>query len=160
MWTLFSVAATFLQWGLERAALLSPMMVSTSPLLGAGILIAAGVYQWTPFKSVCLRHCRMPAQFFADHWRDGVLGAFRMGFEHGAFCLGCCAVLMLLLFLGGVMNLLWIAAIAVFVLVEKLVPFGEWGGRIAGAAMILVGIVALSSDRMLHTPGFRAGRVA
>jgi predicted metal-binding membrane protein len=143
MWTLFSVAATFLQWGLERAALLSPMMVSTSPLLGAGILIAAGVYQWTPFKSVCLRHCRMPAQFFADHWRDGALGAFRMGFEHGAFCLGCCAVLMLLLFLGGVMNLLWIAAIAVFVLVEKLVPFGEWGGRIAGAAMILVGIVAL-----------------
>jgi predicted metal-binding membrane protein len=142
MWTLFSVFATLLQWGLERAALLSPMMVSTSPLLGASIVIAAGLYQWTPFKNACLRHCRGPAEFFSRHWRDGALGAFRMGFEHGAFCLGCCGFLMLLLFVGGVMNLLWIALIALFVLAEKISPFGNRAGRVAGAAMILAGILA------------------
>jgi len=144
MWTLFSAIATLLQWTLERAALLSTMMVSTSPALGAGILIAAGVYQWTPLKDTCLKRCRMPAQFFSEHWSDGTLGAFRMGFVHGAFCLGCCGFLMLLLFLGGVMNLLWIAAIALFVLAEKVSPLGNLGGRAAGTAMILLGILALA----------------
>ena len=144
MWTLFSAAATLLQWTFERAALLSPMMVSTSPLLGAGILIVAGVYQWTPFKDRCLKNCRMPAQFFSEHWKDGTLGAFRMGFVYGAFCLGCCAFLMLLLFLGGVMNLLWIAAIALLVLAEKVSPLGNLGGRAAGTAMLLLGILALA----------------
>ena len=144
MWTLFSAAATLLQWTLERAALLSAMMVSTSPALGAGILIVAGFYQWTPFKDRCLKNCRMPAQFFSEHWKDGTLGAFRMGLVHGAFCLGCCAFLMLLLFLGGVMNLLWIAAIALFLLAEKVSPLGNFGGRAAGAAMILLGILALA----------------
>ena len=143
MWTLFSAVATLLQWGLERAALLSPMMVSTSPMLGAGLLIVAGVYQWTSFKNTCLRHCRAPAQFFSEHWKDGTLGAFKMGFEHGAFCLGCCGFLMLLLFLGGVMNLLWIATIALFVLAEKISPVGDRGGRLAGAGMVLFGVLAL-----------------
>jgi predicted metal-binding membrane protein len=143
MWTLFSAGATVLQFLLERAALLSPMMVSKSPLLGAGILIAAGAYQWTPLKNVCLRHCRAPAQFFSEHWRGGALGAYRMGFDHGAWCLGCCAILMLLLFVGGVMNFLWIALISLFVLVEKVIPFGPNAGRVAGAAMIVAGIVIL-----------------
>jgi predicted metal-binding membrane protein len=146
MWTLFSAVATLLQWTLERAALLSTMMVSTSPVLGAGILIVAGVYQWTPFKDTCLKQCRMPAQFFSEHWKDGTPGAFRMGFVYGAFCLGCCAFLMLLLFLGGVMNLLWIAAIALFVLAEKISPLGNFGGRAAGTALILLGILALASS--------------
>jgi|SRR5688572_1131473 len=142
-WTLFSAAATVLQFGLERAALLSPMMVSNSPLLGAATLLAAGVYQWTPLKKLCLRHCRAPAHFFSEHWRDGTLGAFRMGVDHGAYCLGCCGFLMLLLFVGGVMNLLWVATIALFVLAEKVSPFGERAGQVAGAALTVLGLLAL-----------------
>ena len=144
MWGLFSAGATLLQWGLERAALLSATMVSSSPVLGAGILIAVGIYQWTPFKNRCLRECRAPAQYLSEHWRSGTLGAFRMGLGHGAFCLGCCAFLMLLLFVGGVMNLLWIAAIALLVLAEKVSPFGAQGGRVAGVVMILLGVLALT----------------
>jgi predicted metal-binding membrane protein len=106
MWTLFSLGATLAQWGLESAALLSPMMVSASPALGGVLLIGAGVYQLTPFKDACLEHCRSPAHFISERWRSGTLGAFRMGVEHGTFCLGCCWVLMGLLFFGGVMNLL------------------------------------------------------
>ena len=142
MWCLFSVAATLTQWVLDLAALLSPMMVSNSPALGAGLLIAAGIYQWTPFKDACLQHCRAPAHFFAQHWRSGASGAFRLGLKHGAYCLGCCWVLMGLLFLGGVMNLLWIAVITFFVLLEKLSPWGVQGGRVVGAAMVLAGILA------------------
>ncbi len=144
MWTLFGLAATLAQWALERGALLSPAMVSTSPALGAALLSAAGVYQLTPYKDACLEHCRSPAHFIAQHWRSGVGGAFRMGVTHGAFCLGCCWLLMGLLFLGGVMNLLWIAAITLFVLLEKVLPRGAAGGRIAGAAMILSGLAVLA----------------
>ena len=124
MWCLFSAGASIAQWVLDQTALLSPMIVSASPYLGAGLLISAGAYQLTPMKDSCLEHCRAPAHFFSQHWRPGWGGALRMGIEHGAYCLGCCWVLMGLLFLGGVMNLLWIAAIAVFVLLEKTVPFG------------------------------------
>jgi predicted metal-binding membrane protein len=140
MWTLFSLAATCLQWGLERAALLSPMMVSTSPALGGALLAAAGVYQMTPLKDGCLRHCRSPAYFISEHWRAGIGGAFRMGLAHGAYCLGCCWLLMGILFFGGVMNLLWIAAIAIFVLLEKVLPLGVAGSRGTGAALIGLGI--------------------
>ena len=145
VWALFSVAATVAQWGLERATLLSPMLVSTSPVLGGALLVAAGGYQLTPFKDACLEHCRSPAHFFAAHWRPGALGALRMGAEHGAWCLGCCGVLMGLLFVGGVMNLLWIAAITLFVLVEKVMPWGVGGGRFAGWGMIGAGVVVLAS---------------
>lgn len=143
MWTLFSVGATLLQWALDQAALLSPMMVATSPALGAGILIAAGIYQFTPAKDACLDHCRSPAMFISEHWRAGPSGALRMGMRHGAFCLGCCWALMLLLFFGGVMNLLWIAAITLFVLLEKVLPQGARGGRWTGAAMAAVGVAML-----------------
>ena len=138
-WTGFSLGATIAQWALDQAALLSPMMVATSPALGAGLMIAAGIYQMTPFKSACLDHCRAPARFISQHWRPGMLGAFRMGLEHGAFCLGCCWLLMGLLFFGGVMDLLWIAGITLFVLLEKLLPFGDRGGRLAGIGMIATG---------------------
>jgi predicted metal-binding membrane protein len=144
MWTIFSVVATIAQHALDQAALLSPMMVSKSSLFGAALLIAAGVYQLTPFKNACLRNCRTPAHFLSRHWRIGNLGAFRMGLRLGAYCVGCCWILMGLLFVGGVMNLLWIAAIAIFVLLEKTIPFGELSGRIAGAAMILVGAVSVA----------------
>lgn len=139
-WTGFSLLATLAQWGLDQAALLSPMMVGTSPLLGGVILIGAGVFQLTPLKNACLSHCRSPLQFIASHWRPGVAGALRMGIEHGAFCLGCCWILMLLLFVGGVMNLLWIAAITIFVLLEKALPWGLAVGRAAGVILIVGGL--------------------
>jgi predicted metal-binding membrane protein len=144
MWTVFSLVATIAQDALDQAALLSPLMVSRSAGLGATLLIAAGVYQLTPLKNACLRNCRAPAHFLSRYWCTGDLGAFRMGLRLGAYCVGCCWILMGLLFVGGVMNLLWIAAIAIFVLLEKTSPFGDVGGRFAGVAMILVGAVSLA----------------
>jgi predicted metal-binding membrane protein len=143
VWTVFSLAATVLQWALEQAALLSPMMVSTSPMLGGGPLIAAGIYQLSPLKHVCLRHCRGPLDFVMRHWRKGIGGAFGMGIEHGAYCVGCCWFLMALLFVGGVMNLLWVAAIAIFILLEKVAPLGELTARAGGAALAGAGFVLL-----------------
>jgi predicted metal-binding membrane protein len=143
MWAVFSLVATIAQYALDRAALLSPMMVSRSPLFGAALLIAAGIYQFTPLKNACLRNCRTPAHFLSRYWRAGTLGAFSMGLRLGAYCVGCCWILMGLLFVGGVMNLLWIAAIAIFVLLEKTIPFGDVTGRFVGAAMILVGALSL-----------------
>jgi predicted metal-binding membrane protein len=119
-------------------------MVSTSTRFGAALLIAAGIYQFTPLKNACLKNCRAPAHFISRYWRTGTLGAFRLGLRFGAYCVGCCWILMALLFVGGVMNLLWIAAIAIFVLLEKTIPFGDVSGRIAGAAMILVGALSLA----------------
>ena len=140
VWSAFSALVTLLQWGLEQAALLSPMLVGTSPLLGGGLLIVAGIYQWTPLKHACLRHCRSPLHFLTHGMRKGSGGAFVMGLEHGAFCVGCCWVLMGLLFVGGVMNLLWVAAIAAFVLLEKVVPHGLLAGRLSGALLVLAGL--------------------
>ncbi len=142
-WVLFSLLATVAQWGLDSAALLSPMMVTTSATLGAALLIAAGVYQWLPIKNACLRHCRSPIEFISSHWQTGSKGALKMGAQHGLYCLGCCWVLMSLLFLGGVMNLVWIAVITLFVLIEKLLPYGDIGGKIAGLAMVIIGSIAI-----------------
>jgi predicted metal-binding membrane protein len=138
-WGGFCAVAAALQWGLESARLLSPMLVTTNRWLGAGILIAAGLSQFTPLKAMCLRRCRTPLGFLLGNWRSGRLGALRMGLEHGAFCLGCCWFLMALLFFGGVMNLYWIAGLAVFVLLEKTVPLGHWLGRLAGAVLVAWG---------------------
>ena len=121
VWGAFSLVAVSTQWGLERSGLLSSTMASTSVLLGAGLLIAAGIYQLTPLKHACLRHCRSPFAFVTQHWRPGDLGALRMGIEHGAFCTGCCWFLMALLFYGGIVNLYWIIGLAVYVLLER--PF-------------------------------------
>jgi len=143
-WTLFSVAATLAQWALERAALLSPMWVTTSPTLGASLLILAGVYQLTPWKEACLRHCRTPARFLAEHWRTGASGALRLGMRHGFSCIGCCALLMALLFVGGVMNLLWIAGITLFVLLEKTLPLGRASTWLSALGLIATGAWALA----------------
>ena len=140
VWTGFSATATLSQWGLHRAALLSPMMVATSPLLGGLLLIAAGMFQWTPLKRACLVHCRSPLHFFMAEWRDRKRGALRMGLKHGTYCAGCCWILMALLFVAGVMNLLWVGIITVFVLVEKVAPRGELVGRVAGISLVLAGI--------------------
>ena len=138
-WTVFSLAATALQWTLEQMALLSPMMASTSPYLGGGLLVAAGIYQWTPLKHACLQNCRAPAEFLSRSWRNGTGGAVTMGIHHGIYCVGCCWVLMGLLIVAGVMNLLWVAAITALVLIEKIAPGGYRLARIAGALFVAAG---------------------
>jgi predicted metal-binding membrane protein len=140
-WTGFSLAATFAQWALQRAALLTPTMESASNVLGGVVLIAAGVYQWTPVKEACLSYCQAPLSFIMRHggFRREAAGALTLGFRHGLYCIGCCWTLMLLLFVGGVMNLLWIAALAVLVLLEKAMPFGKSVSRVAGIAFIVMG---------------------
>jgi predicted metal-binding membrane protein len=140
VWGAFSLLAGLAQWGLHEAALLSPMMATTSPLLGGALLIAAGVYQLTPLKRACLARCRSPLGWLMTEWREAASGALVMGLRHGAYCLGCCAVLMGLLFVTGVMNLLWVAAITGFVLLEKVAPAGVLIGRLASAAMIVAGL--------------------
>ncbi len=144
-WAGFSAVAVVMQWGLGRAGLLSAMMVTTSLWLGAAILIVAGVWQFTPMKHTCLRHCRSPVAYLSGHWRDGRGGAFRMGLEHGTYCLGCCWFLMALLFVGGVMNLYWIAGIAAYVLLEKLLPMGHWLAYAAGLGLTGAGVYLLAT---------------
>ena len=139
VWGGFSLIATAAQWALQQGALLSPMLGLVSSVLGGVLFILAGLYQFTSLKHVCLRHCRSPFAFVLNHWRDGWVGALRMGAGHGLYCLGCCWVLMALLFAVGVMNLLWVAAVAAFVFAEKLLPGGVWAGRIGGGAMAAFG---------------------
>ena len=141
VWTVFSGAAALLQWRLHEAAVLSAAMVTASAQLGGAILIGAGLYQFAPLKSACLTHCRSPLGFIMSHWRDGVAGALRMGLRHGGYCVGCCWALMAVLFAVGVMNLLWVAALSIVVLAEKLIPRGEWVARAGGAAMIGAGML-------------------
>lgn len=140
VWIAFSLAATLLQWGLAESRLLSPMMTVASPLVTAGILIAVGLYQWVPLKRVCLAQCRAPLPSSPPlPRRPGLTPALRLGAEHGVACLGCCGILMLLLFAGGVMSLPVIAAVTLLVLLEKLAPFGAPLGRLAGVALAAAG---------------------
>lgn len=135
-WGAFSLVATSLQWGLNASGLLAPMSMSVGRSLGAALFAAAGIYQLTPLKNVCLRHCRSPAEFLTTHRRPGSTGAFATGLHHGLYCTGCCWLLMALLFAVGVMNLAWIAALAVFVMLEKVAPLGHWLARVSGVAML------------------------
>ena len=144
VWAAYSAGATLAQWGLHKAALLSPAMAATSPVLNGGLLIAAGIFQWTPLKHICLTGCRSPLSFLMSEWRDGRAGAFRMGLRHGSYCVGCCWILMALLFVAGVMNLLWVAVIALFVMAEKTLPRGELVGRVTGAALVAAGVALMA----------------
>ena len=141
-WIAFSLVATSLQWALEREALLTPMMAVASNIVGGTLLILAGLYQWTPLKDVCLSQCQAPLGFILSH--GGFPGtktrALTLGFRHGFYCLGCCWALMLLLFALGVMNLIWIAALAILVLLEKVMPSGRAIARIVGIAFIAAGV--------------------
>ena len=143
IWAGFSIVAVVLQWTLETLSLLSPVMISANGGLGGSILIAAGLYQLTPLKQACLKSCRTPLRFIMSRWRRGNGGAFSMGLEHGAYCVGCCWFLMGLLFFGGVMNLYWIIGLAVFVLIEKTIPAGHWFSYGVGIVLILWGIIVL-----------------
>jgi predicted metal-binding membrane protein len=145
IWMGFSALAALAQWALHATALLSPMMVSRSPAFGGALLMAAGVFQWTPFKHACLSHCRSPLGFLLSDWREGKAGAFLMGLKHGAYCTGCCWILMALLFVAGVMNIWWVAILAVFVLVEKAAPNGLWIGKMAGALLAAWGLWMLTA---------------
>jgi predicted metal-binding membrane protein len=153
-WTCFSLAATLVQWGLEREALLDPRMQSASSTLGAVVLVAAGIYQWTPLKDVCLAQCQTPLGFLMRHggFRSDVPGCLALGLRHGAYCVGCCWVLMALLFVVGVMNVLWIALLALLVLLEKLTPWGRWVARAAGVACVAAGVWMVSSEPAAATP--------
>ena len=141
-WTAFSLLATCTQWGLEQVALLSAMMTSTSRLFGGLLLIAAGVYQWLPLKYSCLSRCRAPLSFIIEHggFQPHASGSLRLGVQHGLYCIGCCWALMALLYVGGVMNLLWIAALMVFVLLEKLLPGYRNLARAAGVLAAAAGV--------------------
>ena len=142
-WAFFSLLATLLQSVLELRGFVSPMMMSlTSQIIGSGVLIAAGLYQFTPVKESCLQHCQNPLKFLTEKRRPGYRGAFLMGVEHGAFCLGCCWFLMALLFVGGIMNLYWIIGLTLYVLLEKLIPTTNSinVGKIAGGLLILGGV--------------------
>ncbi len=142
IWTLFSVAATAIQCALIRWSFISNALV-TAPLVSAAILAVAGVYQLTPLKRMCLGRCQSPIGFFVTHWRDGAAGALRMGLEHGAFCVGCCWMLMALLFVVGVMNLAWVAAITVFVLLEKATAWGRSIANLSGLALLAAALAII-----------------
>ena len=144
VWVSFSAAAALGQWGLQRALLLTPEMSITSSIAGGIILISAGAYQLTPAKRACLRQCQSPLGFLMANWRDGTAGAFEMGMRHGLFCLGCCWALMLVLFVVGVMNLAWVAALTVFVLAEKFGRIGALVARAGSVAMIGFGAFILA----------------
>jgi predicted metal-binding membrane protein len=135
VWAGFSAVAALAQWALHQHALLTPAMASRSSLLGGVLLLAAGLYQWLPLKTACLSHCRSPLHFLGHEWREGSIGSLVMGLRHGLYCVGCCWALMLLLFVAGVMNLLWVAAIAGLVLIEKVARSGPWLGRLTGLAL-------------------------
>jgi predicted metal-binding membrane protein len=143
-WLAFSLIATALMWSFERFGTISAAtMASTVAWLSAAILFAAGLYQLSPLKHACLSLCRSPAAFLSRHWRPGTSGALRMGVQHGVFCVGCCWVLMALLFVGGVMNILWIAVLSLFVLIEKVAPVGIWFSRTAAAILMAWGLATL-----------------
>jgi len=140
VWLVFSIAAASMQ-----RLLTGPSMALDNRAADGALLITAGVYQLSPLKSACLRQCRSPAAFLSRHWRPGWDGAARLGFLHGAYCVGCCWLLMALLFVGGVMNLLWVVALTLIVAVEKLVPHGPFLGRAAGAALVAWGLMRIAA---------------
>jgi predicted metal-binding membrane protein len=139
-WAWYSSLATLGQWVLHNTALLSPMMSNTSVILGGILLLAAGIFQFTPLKYACLTHCRSPLGFLLNEWQDGRRGAFIMGLKSGNYCVVCCWALMSLMFVAGVMNLFWMAALAAFVLLEKVAPAGRWVSRISGTLLVVWGV--------------------
>jgi predicted metal-binding membrane protein len=147
-WGAFSLVAAGLQTALHQAGFLSMDMAATGAIIGGGIFILAGLFEFTPLKARCLVHCRSPLEWLPRHAKPGMLGALRMGAEHGLSCVGCCWTLMLLLFVGGVMNLVWVAVIAAIVLVEKLLPRGPFFARAAGVAFAIWGVVLITRSFM------------
>ena len=151
-WTAFSAVATLTQRAFTAADVLSPMMEARAPLVSGAMLIAAGLYQLTPIKRACLRYCQSPVLFLSRFWQPGAMGALRMGFRHGGYCVGCCWFLMALLFVAGVMNLAWVAAVAIYVACEKLLPRSPWLSRAAGVGLIVSGGLVLAHGLTVAAP--------
>ncbi|WP_428625241.1 DUF2182 domain-containing protein [Sedimenticola sp.] len=145
-WGSYSLVAVIAQWGLLQSDLITEMMVGANPLFNGSILILAGLYQWSKLKDVCLTHCRTPLQFFLSSWQSGSRGALRMGAKHGAYCVGCCWALMLLMFFFGLMNLIWIAALSIIMLSEKILPKGELFGKGVGILFFIWGLLILGGQ--------------
>ena len=147
VWVAFAATATLAQWGLQRAAVLTPMMEGSSAIFGGTVLIGAGLYQWTPLKDACLRQCQAPWLFIQRYggFRREATGSLGLGVRHGVYCVGCCWSLMALLFVGGVMNLLWIAGLTIFVFLEKVIPAGRVIARIAGVGLLTAGVWLLAT---------------
>jgi predicted metal-binding membrane protein len=145
VWMAFSLVATAAQWGLESLGIVTGMMELASPVIAGLVLISAGLYQLTPLKGACLKHCQHPLTFIIQHWRPGKAGAFRMGLVHGSYCLGCCLFLMALLFVGGIMNLIWIAGIAVYVGIEKFAVGHRWLTIATGVTLTAAGLLMIAS---------------
>jgi predicted metal-binding membrane protein len=143
IWATFSLVATSLQWLLQQVSLLNPEMKTTNKILSSVILIMTGIFQFTPLKQTCLKYCRTPFDFVLNHWEEGSTGALRMGIKNGFYCVGCCWMLMVLLFVAGIMNLLWVALIALFVLLEKISPRAKWIPYVAGLFLIVYGVLLL-----------------
>lgn len=146
VWSAFSAAAVFLQILTSNLIPLTGMMAVTSKSIAGVLLVAAGIYQFTPLKNACLKHCQSPFFYIAHHWKNGGHGAFRMGVQHGIYCAGCCWVLMLLLFYGGVMEITWIVGLALYVAMEKLIPPRFHVDRVAGCALVIWGIWVLAGN--------------
>ena len=140
VWTAYSALAAIAQWGLHIAALLSHNLIITNPLIGGVLLVAAGVFQWTPFRDACMLKCRSPLGFLMAEWREGRLGTLIMGLKHGLNCVGCCWLLMLLSFVLGIMNMVWMAILTIFMLVEKASPKSQWVSRTTGLVLVAWGL--------------------
>jgi predicted metal-binding membrane protein len=149
VWAVFSAMAVLAQWALQESGLISNMLASKSDVLSTGLLVIAGAWQFTSLKNACLRHCRGPVEFLTQNRRKGNFGAILTGAHHGLYCLGCCWFLMALLFVGGVMNLYWIAGLAIYVWVEKVIPTGEIVGKVMGGLLIVWGIGILLFPSMV-----------
>jgi predicted metal-binding membrane protein len=145
VWTGFAGLLTGMQWLLNRLAMGYGVSLGSASLFSAGVLLLAGIYQWLPWKNACLQHCQTPMGFLLSHWREGELGALRMGFDHGLFCLGCCWMLMVLMLVGGAMNLVWMAGLTLYLLLERSMPARFRLERISGVALIGAGFWLMAS---------------
>ena len=145
VWSLFGAGAYLLSLAVPAVGMAGPGLLTHSPLVGGVVLVLAGLYQWSPLKGVCLRHCRSPLGFLLHSWRDGYRGAFSMGFTHGGYCVGCCWGLMVVLFAVGLMNLGWMVLLAAVIFAEKIVRRGPLIGRLAGFGLVVFGLTTLAA---------------
>lgn len=145
VWSLFGVGAYLLSLAVPAVGMTAPGLRTYSPLVGGVVLVLAGLYQWSPLKGVCLRHCRSLLGFLLHSWRDGYVGAFFMGFTHGTYCVGCCWGLMVVLFAVGLMNLGWMVLLAAVIFAEKIFRHGPLIGRLAGLGLVLFGLATLAA---------------
>jgi predicted metal-binding membrane protein len=146
VWTLFGVGVYLLSLAVPAVGMAAPGLLTYTPLVGGSVLVLAGLYQWSPWKGACLRYCRSPLGFILHGWRDGYSGGFRMGFEHGAYCVGCCSGLMVVLFAVGLMNLGWMVLLTAVIFAEKIIPRGPIIGKAAGLAFVLFGLISLATS--------------